>query len=155
MIAESHTSPPAASAELAERLVSLIAAVGRRSNVSAAGALSFGDLSISQVRLLHLLNAAGGQSVGDLATRLGISAATASRACDGLSRAGLVERREDADDRRIRRVHPTPTGVAYVEQFAAAKLDAVRELLTTLDAKQQQRLLDALAPLVESAGCAR
>jgi DNA-binding MarR family transcriptional regulator len=117
--------------------------------MAAAGSLSFGDLSISQVRLLHLLNAAGGQSVGDLASRLGISAATASRACDGLSRSGLVERREDADDRRIRRLHMTPTGVAYVEQFAAAKLDAVRELLATLDAVQQQRLFDALAPLVE------
>ena len=49
----------------------------------------------------------------------------------------------------------TPTGVAYVEQFAAAKLDAVRELLQTLDAAQQQRLFEALAPLVENDGCAR
>ena len=84
MITESHASSPAGSAELAERLVALFATIGRRSNMSAAGSLTFGDLSISQVRLLHLLNAAGGQSVGDLATRLGISAATASRACDGL-----------------------------------------------------------------------
>jgi DNA-binding MarR family transcriptional regulator len=155
MITESHTSEPVASAELAERLVALFAMIGRRSNMSAAGSLSFGDLSISQVRLLHLLNAAGGQSVGDLATRLGISAATASRSCDGLSRAGLVERREDADDRRVKRVHATDTGIAYVEQFAAAKLDAVREMLKSLDADQQQRLFDALAPLAEKASCAR
>jgi DNA-binding MarR family transcriptional regulator len=155
MITEPHASDPAATAELAERLVALFATIGRRSNMSAAGSLSFGDLSISQVRLLHLLNAAGGQSVGDLANRLGISAATASRACDGLSRAGLVERREDADDRRVRRIHATETGVAYVEQFAAAKLDAIRELLTGLDAGEQQRLLDALAPLVAAAGCVR
>ena len=154
MITESHTSRPAGPAELAERLVALFATIGRRSNMSAAGSLSFGDLSISQVRLLHLLNAAGGQSVGDLATRLGISAATASRACDGLSRAGLVERREDADDRRVKRVHATDTGVAYVESFAAAKLDAVREMLKSLDADQQQRLYEALAPLAEI-GCAR
>lgn len=155
MITESHTSDPAITAELAGRIVALFATIGRRSNMNAAGSLSFGDLSISQVRLLHLLNAAGGQSVGDLATRLGISAATASRACDGLFRAGLVERREDPDDRRVRRLHATETGVAYVEQFAAAKLDAIREMLTVLDAGQQQRLLDALAPLADVAGCAR
>jgi DNA-binding MarR family transcriptional regulator len=155
MVTESHTSSAAASAELAERIVSLFATIGRRSNMAAAGSLSFGDLSISQVRLLHILHAAGGQSVGDLAARLGISAATASRACDGLFRAGLVERREDPDDRRVRRLHMTPTGVAYVEHFAAAKLDAVHELLTTLDTDQQQRLFDALGPLVEKAGCAR
>jgi len=155
MVTESHTSTPTASAELAERIVSLFASIGRRSNMAAAGSLSFGDLSISQVRLLHILHAAGGQSVGDLAARLGISAATASRACDGLFRAGLVERREDADDRRVRRLHMTPTGVAYVEHFAAAKLDAVRELLTTIDTDQQQRLFDALAPLVANDGCAR
>ena len=155
MVTESHTSTSTSSAELAERIVSLFASIGRRSNRAAAGSLSFGDLSISQVRLLHILHAAGGQSVGDLAARLGISAATASRACDGLFRAGLVERREDADDRRVRRLHMTPTGVAYVEHFAAAKLDAVRELLTTIDTDQQQRLFDALAPLVENDGCAR
>jgi DNA-binding MarR family transcriptional regulator len=123
MITESHTSSLAGSAELAERLVALFAAIGRR-------------------------------SVGDLATRLGISAATASRACDGLSRAGLVERREDAEDRRVKRVHATETGIAYVEQFAAAKLDAVREMLKSLDADQQQRLFEALAPLAQM-GCAR
>ena len=155
MITESHASAPETSAELAERLVSLFAAIGRRSNAAAAGSLSFGDLSISQVRLLHVMHATGGQSIGDLANRLGISAATASRACDGLARAGLVERREDADDRRVRRLHPTPTGVAYVEQFAAAKLDAVRELLKTLDAGQQQRLFEALSPLVDGQGCGR
>jgi hypothetical protein len=46
----------------------------------------------------------------------------------------------------------TPTGVAYVDQFAAAKLDAVRELLSTLDVAQQQRLFEALAPLAEDRG---
>jgi DNA-binding MarR family transcriptional regulator len=105
--------------------------------------------------MLHLLHAAGGQSVGDLATRLGISAATASRASDGLARAGLVERRDDPEDRRVRRVHVTETGRSYVERFAAARLDAVRELVSHLDAEQQQRLYDALAPLAEQAGCAR
>ena len=153
MVSSTHTSPTSP-AELAERLVGLFASIGKRANLQASGVLEFGDLSLSQVKMLHLLHAAGGQSVGDLATRLGISAATASRACDGLSRAGLVERREDADDRRVKRLHATETGVAYVESFAAAKLDAVREMLKSLDADQQQRLFDALAPLAEI-GCAR
>lgn len=155
MVTESHTSTSASTEELAQRLVGLVATIGRRSNSAGAGSLSFGDLSISQVRLLHLLHAAGGQSVGDLAQRLGTSAATASRAADGLARAGLVERREDPDDRRVRRVHATETGDAFVEQFAAAKLDAVRELLTSLDGDQQRRLFEALAPLVDQRGCAR
>jgi len=51
-------------------------------------------------------------------------------------------------------VHATETGIAYVEQFAAAKLDAVREMLKSLDADQQRRLFEALAPLAEI-GCAR
>src|SRR3954467_14656778 len=108
MISSTHTSPMSG-VELPERLVGLFGAIGKRANLQAAGVLEFGDLSLSQVKMLHLLHAAGGQSVGDLATRLGISAATASRASDGLARAGLVERRDDPDDRRVRRVHVTDT----------------------------------------------
>ena len=153
MISSTHTSTT--TSELAERLVGLFGAIGKRANLQGAGVLEFGDLSISQVKLLHLLHAAGGQSVGDLAGRLGISAATASRACDGLVRAGLVERRDDPEDRRVRRLHVTDTGAGYVERFAAARLDAVRELVAGLDPEQQQRLLDALAPLADQAECAR
>ena len=154
MISSTHTSSTS-TAELAERLVGLFGAIGKRANLHAAGVLEFGDLSLSQVKMLHLLHAAGGQSGGDLATRLGISAATASRACDGLARAGLVERRDDPDDRRVRRLHVTDTGAAYVERFAAARLDAVRELVAGLDPAQQQRLYEALAPLADQAECAR
>jgi DNA-binding MarR family transcriptional regulator len=153
MISSTHTSPT--SSELAERLVGLFGAIGKRANLQAAGVLEFGDLSLSQVKMLHLLHAAGGQSVGDLAARLGISAATASRASDGLARAGLVERRDDPEDRRVRRVHVTDTGAGWVERFAAARLDAVRELVAGLDPEQQQRLFDALAPLADQARCAR
>ena len=154
MVSSTHTSPTSP-AELAERLVGLFASIGKRANLQASGVLEFGDLSLSQVKMLHLLHAAGGQSVGDLATRLGISAATASRACDGLARAGLVERRDDPEDRRVRRVHVTETGSGYVERFAAARLDAVRELVSRLDPEQQRRLYDALAPLADQAECAR
>ena len=94
-------------------------------------------------------------TMSEIAGRLGISAATASRACDGLARTGLVERRDDPDDRRVRRVHVTETGASYVERFAAARLDAVRELVAALDPEQQQRLYDALAPLADQAECAR
>ena len=76
MISSTHTSPT--TPELAERLVGLLGAIGKRANLQAAGVLEFGDLSLSQVKMLHLLHAAGGQSVGDL----GITGVAASGAGD-------------------------------------------------------------------------
>ena len=113
------------------------------------------ELSLSQLRVLHVLAREQDEpSLMELAAAIGLSVAATGRAVDALVRKRFVARREDADDRRVKRVHATETGIAYVEQFAAAKLDAVREMLKSLDADQQRRLFEALAPLAEI-GCAR
>ena len=49
-------------------------------------------------------------TVKEVAERLGISLASASRAVDDLVRRDLATRVEDADDRRVRRVSLTANG---------------------------------------------
>src|SRR5947209_5950202 len=76
-------------------------------------ALGLLDLNLSQSKLLHRLEAAGRElSLGEVADSVGVSLPTASRLVDDLVRRGLVERREDETDRRLKRGGLTPPGEA-------------------------------------------
>jgi MarR family transcriptional regulator, organic hydroperoxide resistance regulator len=65
-----------------------------------------------QFALLNLLWAEDGLSGADLGLRLQLDSATITGVLDRLAHLGLVERRPDAEDRRINRVHLTAQGTA-------------------------------------------
>lgn len=70
-------------------------------------------LGLSQARwvlLMHLSEADIGLAQLDLADRAGVTGPTLVKQIDQLEAAGLVERREDAGDRRIKRVSLTAEG---------------------------------------------
>jgi DNA-binding MarR family transcriptional regulator len=107
------------------------------------------ELSITQVKALHLLQQADGElSLKALAEQLGISLPAASRSVDGLHQRELVRRREDEVDRRIKRVRITPAGSAIAAELGASKTSALRELFAPLSDRQRQKLADALAPVL-------
>lgn len=75
------------------------------------------DLTMQQVRVLgHIAKDPGisGHEIGD---RLGVSAPTASGLIDRLVEKGLVSRVDDPDDRRVRRLHATETGLDVIRQM--------------------------------------
>ena len=77
------------------------------------------DLSISQVRILHLLFWSDREPAQvEIADQIALSVAAAGRAIDTMVRTGLVERHADVLDRRIKRVALTPAGRAMVEEMA-------------------------------------
>ena len=87
------------------------------------------DLTLSQLKTLSLLGElppSSPLSLKDVAERLGISLPAASRAVDPLVRRGLAERREDTEDRRIKRVRITPKGDALGQRLMAARVAALR-----------------------------
>ena len=56
-------------------------------------------------------------SVKELSERLGLSLPATSRTVDGLLRRGLLSRREDTEDRRIKRVRLTDDGRDVVDRI--------------------------------------
>jgi DNA-binding MarR family transcriptional regulator len=68
------------------------------------------DLTVQQVRVLNLVAAVPGLSSQDLARQLAVSAPTASGLVDRLEEKGVLERRRDPDDRRLRRLYLTEVG---------------------------------------------
>ena len=69
-----------------------------------------------QPPLLFALWEQEGQTHGELAARLHISPATATKMIQRMEKAGFVERRPDAEDQRVSRVFVTEGGRAIQEQ---------------------------------------
>ena len=100
---------------------------------------------------LHILDGTGGdQTPSDLAKFVGLSPAATGRAVDAMTRAGLVSRRDDAEDRRVKRLTLTDDGVAAVAKITQARIAGLVLAVEDLDPDQRAALSDALAPLLAS-----
>jgi DNA-binding MarR family transcriptional regulator len=89
----------------------------------------------------------GPMRLNDLASRLGISAPTASRAVDALAEAGLVERLTDPRDRRALHIELTPEGRERVERRRERVASAFRPAAAGLTKADRAQLADLLARL--------
>ncbi|MEU7984788.1 MarR family winged helix-turn-helix transcriptional regulator [Streptosporangium canum] len=91
------------------------------------------NLTMRQLKVVMLLSFQDSASGQDLAHHLGVGLGTVTGIVDRLVGHGLVTRREDPHDRRIRRVELTPAGRTLTEQIADAGLADFRRLLHCLD----------------------
>ena len=100
--------------------------------------------------LVELQNPADGlDTVTALADELGISAASASRAADGMVRKKLVTRVEDPDDRRVRRLTLTARGRELADRIISARLAGLEEFTDSLASDERQKLEAALEALLK------
>lgn len=84
-------------------------------------------LSLDWYDVLVQLQEAGGETtMGDLATRLLISPSTCTRVVARMADAGLVDRRVDADDARVRHAALTRQGGAALRSAAATHLAGIQ-----------------------------
>lgn len=110
------------------------------------------DLTVQQLRVLNLVATEPGLTSQDLARQLAVSAPTASGLVDRLEEKGVLERRRDPDDRRLRRLHLTELGQRAAREgdslFDRA-LVSVLQLMTLDDMKALRRssqiMLDAFS----------
>ena len=131
-------------------MYALAAYLLRTANVGTFNAIAEMDLSFTQIKALCALEADGEErSVKALACSLGLSVAAMSRAVDGLFERGLVDREEDPEDRRVKRVRLTHDGLAVPRGLSEARLSALSELVGSLDAEQSDALQLALGLILE------
>ncbi|CAN5456340.1 hypothetical protein BH20ACT17_BH20ACT17_06520 [soil metagenome] len=157
MQASISEQPPAvseATAELAECLLTIWRRVIVQGGVDSYSIFEELDVTLTQVKTLTAL-AADELTVKELAERLGLSLPGASRAVDALVCRGLLHRREDADDRRMKRLGCTDAGRAALLRLDEAKLRGLEAFAATLPAAQRKRLLAALRPIVDDVNASR
>ncbi|MFT4086965.1 MAG: MarR family transcriptional regulator [Gordonia sp. (in: high G+C Gram-positive bacteria)] len=115
-----------------------------------ADALAESDLTISQIRMLFILvRQPSPISVHELAEHIGLSLAATGRGADRLVTLGLVDRREDPSDRRVKRLSLTADGSRLIEQQCRFRTEDAADLLTDMPHDVRDRLAAALGEAVE------
>ncbi|MEU9590991.1 MarR family winged helix-turn-helix transcriptional regulator [Streptomyces sp. NPDC048219] len=87
------------------------------------------ELSLVSYTLLGHLEERDGCRATDLAAHYALDKSTVSRQVAALERAGLVERRVDADDHRVQVLHLTDAGRRILAQVTVSRRTAFRERL--------------------------
>jgi DNA-binding MarR family transcriptional regulator len=108
-------------------------------------------LSFSQINILMRLVHSGSTNVSEVGEQLGITNAAASQAVDRLVGLGLIERTEDPEDRRTKRLALTQKGRAIIEQGIQARSQWIESVTNTFNPEQQAMIISALTLLTEAA----
>lgn len=101
------------------------------------------DLTYNQYKTLLTIAASGRCSLGDLGRELEVAMSSASQMVDRLVGQGLVERQQDADNRRQVIIRLTPSGQALIGELRSGILDRYRKLLRQLEPGEQEELVAA------------
>lgn len=91
------------------------------------------NLTMPQLKVLVTLEQLGAAAGQDLARRTGAALPTLTGIVDRLVIAGLVQRREDSRDRRVRLVELTPKGTELLRRLISDGEERERDLLRRLD----------------------
>lgn len=93
--------------------------------------------------LFHLDRIGDGLTQRELAGHLGLDGSSLVRLLDILEGQGLVERRTEPEDRRVKRIYLTPAGKSRVNEILARLVPREDEMLRDLDDGEITVLLGA------------
>jgi DNA-binding MarR family transcriptional regulator len=111
------------------------------------GRLVQGNVSLTQMHVLWLLQHHGAMSMSRLAELLDVSLSNATGLIDRMEEHGLIERVRVPDDRRVVLVRPAEAGLQAVSETETNKRERMRAVLGRLPASEQPIVLAALRSL--------
>jgi DNA-binding MarR family transcriptional regulator len=135
---------------LAGDLYALVVFLHKNCNADLFEAVGALELTLTQIKLLHHLEEAERElTLKEAADLVLISFPAASRTVDDLFRRGFVERHEDPEDRRMKRVSLTDEGRAVIRRLNAARLSGLEQFTQNLTASERDALARALSKLLQ------
>lgn len=105
-----------------------------------------------QLRVLVMIASRGPLNLGAVARGLGVHPSNATRACDRLVLAGLLDRRDDPADRRNLQLQLTENGRRLVDEVMDRRRHAIADVLERMPALQRTALVPVLVTFAEAAG---
>jgi DNA-binding MarR family transcriptional regulator len=133
---------------LAQRLIAAIMPLMKGNQAQVMAATAEFDLTLTQLRMMFVLQHAGEDlAVNALAESVALSVAATGRAVDAMVRVGLLSRREDDIDRRIKRIGLTRSGHRAIAKISLARSRAVEAFVRKLDAGERAELDAAVETL--------
>ncbi len=109
-------------------------------------------VTVPQFRVLVMLYTRGPLNLAAVAAGLDVNPSNASRTCDKLIRAELVDRRESAVDRRHITLTLTASGRRLVATVTKRRRAAIERILRTMTPAERDTLAAALAGFATAAG---
>ncbi len=120
--------------------------------IAAASIADVDDVvSVPQFRVLVMLYTRGPLNLAAVAAGLDVNPSNASRTCDRLSKAGLLDRRESPHDRRNVTLTLTDAGRRLVDSVTGHRRVAIERVLRKMSAPQRDRLANALSAFATAA----
>ncbi len=136
--------------DLATDLYAVVVFLHKNCNSDLFEAVGALELTLTQIKLLHHLEDAEQElTLKQGAELVHVSLPAASRMVDDLVRRGYVERNEDAEDRRMKRIRMTDDGRSVIRRLNAARLNGLEEFIQTLNTPERASLAKALGQLLQ------
>lgn len=130
----------------------LLAQIGAHATERFAARVAGLDLTTPQVGLLRLVALDPGQSQQTLASTLGTPPSRLVTLVDGLDERGLIQRRRNADDRRLNAVHLTVAGERVMATIGGLATTHDEELVRALDRTERRQLRELLTRIAADQG---
>jgi DNA-binding MarR family transcriptional regulator len=101
-------------------------------------------VTVAQLRVLVLLSSPRVSNLTKVASRLGVNVSNASRTCEQLVALGLVERIENAEDRRNVDLSLTAAGTRLLRDVMRRREQLLSQVLVQMSDTSRRRLTQAL-----------
>jgi DNA-binding MarR family transcriptional regulator len=108
-------------------------------------------VTLPQLRVLVVIASRGPQNLAAVAQGLGVHSSNATRACDKLVEAGLLDRSDDPADRRNLILRLTASGEELVETMNKARRASIAGILERVPVHRREHLTAALLEFVDAA----
>lgn len=105
------------------------------------------ELPVGQIRVMRLLYA-GPSTPSELSAQLSLSVSAVTQVANRLEALGLIERSEDAGDRRVRHLRLSARGYALMHRRRTGRVRRAQLALSSLDEQTQQQIIDSLEKLL-------
>jgi DNA-binding MarR family transcriptional regulator len=128
----------------------LISQLGFLSSRAFMEALEPAGIDPREFLLMRFVAASEGRSQQALAERLAVPPSRMVALVDRLEEAGLVERRPDPEDRRVRGLHLTRKGRGVLERAGKIAIDYETRLCAGINRQEREQLIDLLQKLQAS-----
>jgi len=102
------------------------------------------SLTLPQMRVLTIVSRDGPLNLNAVARGLGVHPSNATRTCNRLVQAGLLDRRDNPDDRRNVVLTLTPEGRAVWEGVMDRRRQAIEQVVRRLSANEREQLAGGL-----------
>ena len=106
-------------------------------------------LTQSYFNILFIIENFNGISISELSQKTGISIPNSSKAVENLVNLALLERKNDASDKRISNIYLSKQGLAVINKYKESLKDKLKEKIVCLDEDDINILVNSSNDLVK------